>query len=295
VDQRYRSKRRSAFLEKAERLAAEHRARILPIQSTGAMGLKSRLQFLLVITLMVHFMVTFAAGAQSLADGPGKAQLQRICSACHGLDTVTSQRMTSAEWSGVVNDMVSRGAQGSEDDLGKVVLYLSANFSKDKPAVAVARTTQTLPAVQKQAPLSAAQVAKAGSVLNLNACFSCHRIAATGSYRGPNLTDIGLRRTPQQLRALLLSPSKEVSAENRSVRIVTSTGEIVTGRILNQDGFSVQLIDSSSKLRSFQKSGLRQFEIISMNPMPSYADKLSPEDLDSLIGYLSSLKGTDGP
>ena len=92
-------------------------------------------------------------------------------------------------------------------------------------------------------------------------------------------------------QAALVSPDKDVLPENRSVRLVTNDGKTVTGRLLNQDGFSVQLIDSSSQLESFQKAGLREFTIVTANPMPSYADKMSAQDLTDLVHYLSSLKG----
>jgi cytochrome c2 len=53
------------------------------------------------------------AKAQNLPAESGKADFQRICSGCHSVDRATSQRMTRAEWTGVVSDMVGRGAQGS--------------------------------------------------------------------------------------------------------------------------------------------------------------------------------------
>jgi putative heme-binding domain-containing protein len=128
-------------------------------------------------------------------------------------------------------------------------------------------------------------------VIQENACLSCHRVGQTGSYIGPDLDRVGARRSSEQLRASLVAPNKEVLPENRTVRLVTNDGSTVTGRLLNQDGFTVQLIDSSSKLRSLERSGLREFTIVTTNPMPSYADKLSAQDLSGLVRYLSSLKG----
>ncbi|HEX4808426.1 MAG TPA: helix-hairpin-helix domain-containing protein [Bryobacteraceae bacterium] len=72
-----------------------------------------------------------AAWAQTgpeLPEGKGKAQFTQICSHCHGLEMVTKHRNTSDGWSAVVDDMVSRGAQGTDDDFDLVVAYLSAHF-----------------------------------------------------------------------------------------------------------------------------------------------------------------------
>ena len=141
-------------------------------------------------------------------------------------------------------------------------------------------------------PLSEAEIAKATGLIKANGCLSCHRVDNMGSYVGPDLSDIGASRSAADIQAALVSPSKDVRPENRSVRLVTKDGKTVTGRILNQDGFSVQIIDSSSQLRSFQKASLREFTIVTANPMPSYADKMSAQDLTDLVHYLSSLKGS---
>jgi putative heme-binding domain-containing protein len=232
--------------------------------------------------------------AQSLPAGQGKAEFQRICGNCHSVDIATSQRMTQAQWTGVVNDMVSRGAQGNQQDLDNVVSYLSTHFGQGPPPAAAAITAPA-PAVVKETPLSEEQVTKAMSLIKTNGCLSCHRVAGTGSYVGPDLSDVGASYSAEQIRAALVSPNKDVAPQHRSIRLVTKDGQTVTGRILNQDGFSVQIIDSSSELRSFLKSNLREFTIVTDNPMPAYGDKMSAEDLASLVQYLSSLKGNGNP
>ena len=53
-----------------------------------------------------------------------------MCTSCHGLNVVTGQRMTKKAWAAQVDDMVSRGAIGSTEDIRQVVDYLAANFGK---------------------------------------------------------------------------------------------------------------------------------------------------------------------
>jgi mono/diheme cytochrome c family protein len=65
----------------------------------------------------------------------------------------------------------------------------------------------------------------------------------------------------------------------------------VTGRILNQDTFTVQLIDSDQRLRSFARTDLRDFAPLKNSAMPSYKDKLTSPELADLVSYLVSLKG----
>ena len=268
------------------------------LRAIGERYITNRLNCFVILVSIACLTAVLAANAQSLPAGSGKADFQRICSGCHSLDRATSQRMTRAEWAVVVSDMVARGAQGSSAELDNVASYLSANFGKDNvstsyvaplaPAHNAASVSQV---AAEEAPLSGDEISKAKRLIRENGCLSCHRVGETGSYVGPDLDGVGAHRSPEQLHASLVSPNKEVLPENRTVQLVTTDGKTVTGRLLNQDGFSVQLIDSSSQLRSFEKSGLREFTIVTTNPMPSYADKLSTQDLTGLVRYLSSLKG----
>src|SRR5215471_4474615 len=64
---------------------------------------------------------------------PGVSQTQppavvtRVCAACHPIETVTSQRRTRAQWQESIQQMVARGAKGSDEDLAQVLDYLARN------------------------------------------------------------------------------------------------------------------------------------------------------------------------
>jgi len=125
-----------------------------------------------------------------------------------------------------------------------------------------------------------------------NSCFDCHRIRDRGSRLGPNLSDIGGRRTPDRLRQALVAPDDEVSAENRFVRLVTKQGATITGRLLNQDSFSVQLLTPKEELKTYMKAALREFAIVDKGLMPSVQDKLTDQQIADIVAYLASLKAT---
>jgi competence ComEA-like helix-hairpin-helix protein len=65
-----------------------------------------------------------------LPDAPGKDATQKICANCHEIDTVVSSRRTRIGWQRMVDEMISRGAEGSEDEMAAVVAYLTAAFGK---------------------------------------------------------------------------------------------------------------------------------------------------------------------
>ena len=118
------------------------------------------------------------------------------------------------------------------------------------------------------------------------ACFTCHRVTDNGSRVGPDLTAVALRLTRDALEKSLLDPNPEAE----TYRVVTRDGATVTGKLLNQDVFSVQMLDSAERLRGFQKANLRESGFVPVTPMPSYKDRLNSGEVTDLIAYLASLK-----
>jgi competence ComEA-like helix-hairpin-helix protein len=66
--------------------------------------------------------------AAAMPDGAGKPIVQRACSACHALTVVTSKHASHKEWDQVVNQMVSRGADLTDDEIDTVIEYLAKNY-----------------------------------------------------------------------------------------------------------------------------------------------------------------------
>jgi competence protein ComEA len=105
------------------------------------------------------------AQAQSLKmpDGPGKETTQKICGGCHGAELVIGRQETRDAWGAIVNDMIQRGATGSEDEFFEVVDYLSANFSKTSPVIKInvnKATAKDLEAALKMPPKHAAAIVR---------------------------------------------------------------------------------------------------------------------------------------
>lgn len=124
------------------------------------------------------------------------------------------------------------------------------------------------------------------------ACTGCHRIRGNGALVAPDLTDIGALRRPAQIEKSILDPDAEILAQNRTYRVVTRDGTTITGRILNVDTFTVQLLDPQG-LRSFQKSNLRSYGFVDQSPMPSFQGKLTAQEVADVVSYLAAQKGID--
>ena len=71
-----------------------------------------------------------AAVAQELPDGPGKAEVKKLCDGCHDLTFTVSTRENEEGWTRIVNDMRGKGTDGSEEDFAKVIAYLTKYMGK---------------------------------------------------------------------------------------------------------------------------------------------------------------------
>jgi cytochrome c oxidase cbb3-type subunit 3 len=122
-------------------------------------------------------------------------------------------------------------------------------------------------------------------------CTQCHLISGQGSGHGPELTEIGARRSASYLRAALVDPEAAVPEGFLQVRVVTPEGRTITGVRLNEDTFSIQLREVSGAIHSFFKQDLKELhKDRGKSPMPSY--KAFPaSEIDDLVAYLASLRG----
>ncbi len=129
-------------------------------------------------------------------------------------------------------------------------------------------------------------------VYRAKGCAGCHMIRGQGSGFGPELTDIGARRSSAHLRESIVAPEAAVPEDFLLVELALANGSTIRGIRLNEDPFSIQIKDSKSEFRSFRKSDLRELrKLRGKSPMPSYERTLTPEELTDLTAYLSTLRG----
>ncbi|MGE3706931.1 MAG: hypothetical protein AB7I13_16785, partial [Vicinamibacterales bacterium] len=106
----------------------------------------------------------------------------------------------------------------------------------------------------------------------------------------PDLTDIGNLRTPSQLHRSITAPTSQMMPINRPVTLITKDGKTIRGRRLNEDTYTVQLIDDQENLLSFVKTDIENMQLGKSSPMPA-ATNLTGEEVSDLIAYLLSLRG----
>jgi putative heme-binding domain-containing protein len=122
-------------------------------------------------------------------------------------------------------------------------------------------------------------------------CATCHRVNGRGPRLAPDLSDIGTTRTAATLQNVVVDPNSATQFQNRNVRAVMRDGKVVTGRRLNEDTFSVQLIDEQERLVSLSKDEIREYTVAKTASMPAYKSTLSTSEISDVVAYLLSLKG----
>ena len=122
-------------------------------------------------------------------------------------------------------------------------------------------------------------------------CVDCHSVENRGGSVGPDLSEIGLSRSPESLRLALTDPNAEIYQQYFTVVAVTKQGKRIEGIALNEDDLSIQLRDTGDNLRSFLKDDIKEIRRDQPSLMPAYGSILSKKELVDLVAYLSSLRG----
>jgi putative heme-binding domain-containing protein len=233
----------------------------------------------------------------------GEYQFRSNCAFCHGLgargggrgpDLTRAQKHhgnTDAEIFHNIHDGITGtampaatnggiGVGMSDEEIWQVVTYLRS--------------------VEKKATAAETGNAAHGKELfyGTAGCGTCHMVNGKGGRLGPDLSSTGasrsveyleesVRRPSKRLATGLSEPMKDFSQEYETATVVTSDGTKLQGVVLNEDSFTMQMLDTREQLHAFEKAKLRSYEKTRESLMPPYDAKALPEkDLKDLIAYL---------
>ncbi len=132
-------------------------------------------------------------------------------------------------------------------------------------------------------------------------CSLCHMVAGKGGRMGPDLTGVGGSRTREAIIDSIRNPSrrlawglteatKEFPQEYESVTAVTADGKQIKGVTLNEDSFTVQIMDSAENIHMLEKGKLKSFQKSRESAMPKYnPDVLSDKEVEDIVAFLASV------
>ncbi len=223
----------------------------------------------------------------------GERLFLRQCSRCHGQDArgndetgapdLTTGRFANASSPSGVFDVIRDGVDGTamipitpstpDENVWQLVTYLDS--------------LSTSPAdVSLPGNATTGRQIYAGK----GDCASCHMINADGNRLGPDLSRVGERRRPAELMADLVSPEDEVEPRWWTVTVTQADGTVVEGLRMDEDTFTIRLMDQDERLWSFSKTDIRSYDRMENSTMPSYEETLTAGEIDDLVAYLFSLR-----
>jgi len=228
------------------------------------------------------------AGPQVNPPPPNGPQLYADnCSQCHGDD---GDNVSNVD---LMHGRFRRGT--TDDDLVNIVLRGIPGTDMPPHSFTEAQAASIIQYLRAAADRSAFTAGNADNgkaiFLGKGNCTTCHRIDGVGVRVAPDLSEVGRLRHSDEIQRSILEPDASVIPSNRFVKLVTRDGATVTGRLLNHDTFTVQIIDLGEKLVSQPMSNIREMTFLDKSPMPSYRGKLTPQELTDLVSYLVSRKG----
>lgn len=128
-------------------------------------------------------------------------------------------------------------------------------------------------------------------------CVVCHRFYGEGGATGPDLSNVAGRFSVKDLAESLIEPSKVVSDQYRASVILTTGGQVITGRVVNEaDGQLTVLTDpqDATKVAVIDKDDIEEMMPSPTSLMPkALLDTLNPDEVRDLLAYLLS-RGNPG-
>ena len=242
----------------------------------------------------------------------GEYQFRSNCAFCHGLgakgggrgpDLTRAQKHhgnTDAEIFHNIHDGIPGTAMPAATNGG-----IGVGMSDEE----IWQVVNYLRSVEKKATAAETGDAARGKELfygNNVACATCHMVNGKGGRLGPDLTTTGSSRSVDYLADSVRSPSKRLAVglseplkdfaqEYETATVITADATLYQGVILNEDSFTVQVLDRSERLHSFEKAKLRSFQKSRESLMPAYDTKILPEkDLKDLIAFLLAASSQGG-
>ncbi len=260
-------------------------------------GYKDRMRSLVPAAVVLVLVMAAPGSSQSLQDhtytsediqaGAGLYAAQ--CAGCHGPngDTVAGVDFRRGLFRRSVTDddlvkVITAGLAGSgmpsfafqPAQMNRLLAYLRAGFDASGPPVKLGDRTR-----------GGALVAGKGG------CLTCHRMNGRGGRTAPDLSDVGSVRSPSAIQRSLVDPTSGMLPINRPVRVVTRDGRTIRGRRVNEDTFTVQIVDDEAGLLSLAKSEVREMELGQTSPMPPAPSVLTPDEIADVVAFLASQKG----
>ncbi|MDA0206011.1 MAG: c-type cytochrome [Acidobacteria bacterium] len=209
------------------------------------------------------------------------------CAVCHGLGGVgdrapnlTTGQFRHATSDSALHEVVSRGIPGTE------MPGVYFNGAEVWQVVAYVRSLSGAATDEK----ITGDVAAGQKVYASKSCARCHRVNSEGGRSGPDLSRIGGSRSQAHLRAAVVNPNEKVLPNQWRFSGATKDGTIVSGRLLNEDTYTVQMFDARLGLMSLAKADMASYEVLKESAMPSYEGSIAGKDLDDLTAYLASLR-----
>lgn len=222
----------------------------------------------------------------------GERYFERQCSRCHGFDAKGNDETGAPDLTGRLSRASTKVGIYNilrEGVAGTAMLPVAADLPDSQvwQLVAYVDSLSTDPA---NVDLPGSETAGSSLFTGKGECDSCHMVSGQGGRQGPDLSRVGERRDPEELLSDIVSPDEDVGPRWWTLRITGPDGTLREGSRMNEDSFSLRIMDGDANLWSFSKSQIQSYERVEESTMPSYSQTLTDGEVDDLIAYLFSLR-----
>ena len=241
----------------------------------------------------------FLGNAQAVSDGENL--YNQTCTTCHGSGggageigpaIVSGDRVDIGVSDAQTFNIIKNGVAGTpmapqrlpDSDIWKIVTYIHAlrGTAIDNPLPGDVALGETV-------------------FWGKGQCGTCHMVSGRGGLTAPDLSNIaGVRKSSSIVDALTKQQHRVYGSGGAHLRtlptmdsylpvyVTTADGKTIDGVLLNEDGYSLQMIGNDQQLHLFDKAKLRKVAVEPRSQMPTDYDKrLTPDEFKNLMAFLT--------
>lgn len=122
-------------------------------------------------------------------------------------------------------------------------------------------------------------------------CFKCHSLDQSKNGFGPNLSNLGLRSNAKHIAQSVVNPSAVITEGFSQQIVVTNSGQIHSGVLLEESGLTLSLGLSNGERIDIPKASIEERKSSSQSAMPEMNENLTPQQIADLVHIASDNRG----
>lgn len=118
-------------------------------------------------------------------------------------------------------------------------------------------------------------------------CAKCHMMRGQGGWIAPDLSNVGMTRSLNQIRLAVTNPSERWVEGYQAVTVHLKSGRQLQGVLRDRTNYTLTVLDASGALHRLKMAEVADYKLSTQSLMPESRGRLSADEIRDVIKFLS--------